>query len=195
MAAQPHSDGRSDYHPRSGAGNGTNPQPDEPIRLRGELTLGHLVKAQLMIPGISFNKWTALFAAVFFAAIPWIYLGDKSFWVGAAGCWFLAIGAFVLFWFSPQLDAALVRSHLSRQFKANLPVSIELRPDGVFIATPDTETIVAWSTFHRMRESKDMILLFHRGMAQFQIVPREFCESDQQWIRLREYLGAKFPAG
>ena len=128
----------------------------------------------------------ALFVLVF-ALSGWSLLKGKANW---HDFWGPAAGAYLAVWHWWLVPRRL-RKLYSQQKGVQEPVSVELRPEGLFFASIRGSGLLPWSHVHKWRESAHLLLVYHSD-ALYNVLPkRDLSSSEVQQIRqgLLEHVG------
>ena len=74
------------------------------------------------------------------------------------------------------------------------PVNATLTDEGIEFLTATSSGVLPWSRFIKMKESDDLVLLYQAPNL-FNIVPKEFFASPQQWADARALVHLKIQSG
>jgi hypothetical protein len=131
-----------------------------------------------------------LFAALgVYAAQPiwviWLFAGGFGFFL------VVVVSMLVLrrFWYG---EKAIVRAFQSGRMR---PVSVAwtVSDDGLLGVTESVKSREKWEIYSSIREWDDLILLYNRSSTAAVPFPKEFCQSEEEWERLRQFLRSRFP--
>jgi hypothetical protein len=169
-----------------------------PIRLRGKLTLDHMVRTQIILQRLGRFRWAHLAGAALIvacliaSALVHERQNPRAWAMSIAFSLLVSVLGVISYWTAPIMSRLQLQEQLRRQFKKDVQISMIVQSDALHTAEPDAETEIAWSAFDRIRQSADLILLFRRDTQQSYMLPREFCENDGEWDRLRLFLSTRF---
>jgi hypothetical protein len=184
--------------PRTGEDGAPPARLDGPIVLRGIVGLDLHLRAHQLARGKIRMGWQLPVAFVVVGLMGCVVTAQNLRDGRPLGLWPAILLAFPLVFAFVWL--MLTRSgawHLKRAFaRGDLKpqeASWTITDDGIHAVTDTIDSKEKWANYESWRASDDLILLYGRGQTIYIPLAHEFCQSEADWHRLREFLHEKLP--
>jgi hypothetical protein len=103
--------------------------------------------------------------------------------------WGLVLIVGLVYFFLPRLG---VKRAIETNKLLQEPIEGAAEEDAIRMTTPSSSITLRWDSFHRMKASADMVLLYQASNL-FNMFPREFFGPEEDWQTFRSWALAKAP--